>query len=302
MKNEPYLKSVMLASDIPINVPFPLMCSFKRDGVRASVQRATFYARSLKPIRNKFIQQFANPLYNDLDGELCVGKVNEEATFRRSSSGIMSANGEPMFSFGVFDCLNMDAPFKERYAALEHWFDASTLPPWLQLIPHRMIHNATELSDMVSEALELGYEGLVARNPHAKYKHGRATKVGQQLMRMVPWKTNEATVYGFVEGRHNTNSATKNELGKTNRSTNAENMIPSGKLGAFLVRDIEHGFEFKVGTFKGMTHEFCKYVWENQDEFLNKILKYKHKAVGGYDKPRQPIFMGWRDKIDLGGE
>ena len=301
MSVENPLLKVMLGSDLPVKVRYPLLCSFKYDGVRASQQRVQFYARSLKPIRNKFIQQFAHPLYDNLDGELVVGKVNEEATFRRSTSGVMSTHGEPEFTFQVFDCLTLDQPFKLRYQALQDWFDHSTLPHWLQLIEHRWINSFSELEAMLREALACGYEGIVARDPEAKYKHGRATAKGGQLMRWVPWETAEAEVIGFEEGQHNTNEATINELGRTNRSTDADGMVPSGRLGAFLVRDIVTEVEFKVGNGEGMTHAFCTEVWENQPKYMGKVLKYRHKVVGGYDKPRQAQFVGWRDPIDLGG-
>lgn len=303
----PLLK-MMLASDIPINVTYPLLCSYKNDGIRstlqgeASTRQSAFYGRSLKLIPNLYIQQFANCLYNNLDGELTVGKVNEEATFRRSQSGIMTRKGEPDFTFSVFDCMGMKGPFKERYAALEDWFDLTDLPPWLQLIKHYTINNRVELEGMLKRALECGYEGIVARCPNAEYKHGRATEKGRQLMRWVPWEKAEAIVIGFEQGMHNTNEATVNELGNSNRATNAENMIPSGRLGAFLVKNVIDGIEFKVGNGKGMTHAFCTEVWENQDNYMNKIFTYTHKVVGGYDKPRQAQFVGWRDSIDMGGE
>lgn len=291
----------MLASDIPVDLKFPVMAALKYDGVRGSVQDGGFYARSLKPIKNRHIQSCASPLFNNLDGELCVGNVHEEATFRRSTSGIMAADGLPDFSFNVFDCMGMNAPFKERYEELEAWFDQSTLPGWIHLIEHIMIYNRPELDEMCANALAQGYEGIVVRDPNGKYKHGRSTKKEGGLGRYVPWEKEEAIVIGFEEGKHNTNEATVNELGKTNRSTNAENMVPSGRLGAFYVRNVKPPhIEFKIGNGKGLTHELCTDIWQNQDNYMSQIITYKHKVVGGYDKPRQAQFMGFRDPIDMG--
>lgn len=298
----------LLACDLPPNLKYPVMASFKYDGVCGMIQgngdtvypTSAFYARSLKEIPNRYVQTFAEPRFNGLHGELVVGVPNEEATFRRSSSGIMTRAGEPDFAFYVFDCLNMpNNSYLTRYDALEHWFATGDQPAWLKFIPARVINSRIELDAMMKEAIDGGYEGLAVRTMETKYKHGRSTKTQGGIFRWVPWERAEATVIGFEEGQHNTNDATINELGKTSRSTDADGMVPSGRLGAFLVRNISDNVEFKIGNGKGMDHAFCTYVWEHQDEFMGKIIAYKHKTVGGYDKPRQAQYVGWRDPKDL---
>lgn len=291
-----------LASDLPAEPDYPLFGSFKYDGVRASYQDATWYQRSLKPVVNDFIQSHKCDAIEGFDGELVVGKPNEEATFRRTTGAVRRKKGEPDFKFYVFDTVQHSGDLELRQSFLNTCKAVFEFPEWVEIIKQRVINNKEELDAMVKEALDLGYEGLVVRKPALDYKHGRSTKKQQHLMRIVPWEKAEAIVIGFEEGRHNTNEAKKNELGRTSRSTNAENMIPNGLLGAFLCRNLSDGVEFKVGNGDGMTDELRKEIYENQDNYLNQIITYRHKTVGGYDKPRQAQYVGIRSPDDMGGE
>src|ERR1700743_2525812 len=72
-------------------------------------------------------------------------------------------------------------------------------------------------------------------------------------------------------------------------------------LGGFHVRDIYSGVEFDIGT--GFTLEQRKNLWDawqkNPKHLLGHIVKYKHFPVGVVDKPRHPIFLGFRDRRDM---
>lgn len=288
----------MLASDVPDNMPFPVLASLKLDGVRATCQNG-FKARSLKPIPNEYIQRQFYFNLNGLDGELIVGKENEEGTFRRSTSGVMSKKGSPNFTFNVFDCV-VENPFNERYQMLSEWFKENDKPNWLKLIEHKIINNRQELDAMLEQALKCGYEGVVVRKIDGEYKHGRSTKREGLLLRLKPWDDAEAIVLDMVEQEHNTNEATINELGNTARSTHKENMIGKNTLGAFIVKDLTTNIEFKIGNGQGLTDELRKEIWDNKSNVIGSIIKYKHLLVGGYDKPRLAQFMGFRDPIDMG--
>lgn len=95
--------------DNPRGLQFPLLASPKLDGIRCvcTVNDGPV-SRSLKPIPNRFIhgQLF---FYPPFDGELMVGDPTDPSAFNRSTSGIMSHDGEPDFTYWVFDFWKLEA-------------------------------------------------------------------------------------------------------------------------------------------------------------------------------------------------
>ena len=68
-------------------------------------------------------------------------------------------------------------------------------------------------------------------------------------------------------------------------------------LGAFVVKDIATGVEFRVGS--GLDDSLREEIWRNWESYIGKIVTYKHFPVGAIDKPRHPIFKGFRAVEDL---
>jgi len=94
----------MLASECTDlhKLQLPVYISRKLDGIR-TLSTDQFVSRSLKPIRNKYIQSLFKPEFYGLDGELIVGDPGAKNVFQVSSSGIMSSDGEPDAKYYVFD-------------------------------------------------------------------------------------------------------------------------------------------------------------------------------------------------------
>lgn len=95
----------LLSCEVPLEkVNFPIYVSTKFDGIRALVIDAVVYSRSLKPIRNKHVQKlFGKHKYNGFDGELIVGDIYAKDVFQKTTSGVMSEDGEPDVTYYVFD-------------------------------------------------------------------------------------------------------------------------------------------------------------------------------------------------------
>ena len=93
-----------------------MYCSTKLDGIRAVVIDSIVYSRSLKPIRNKYVQHlFGKEEYNGFDGELIVGDVYAKDVFQKTTSGVMSEEGTPNVKFYVFDDFSEPTfTYKER--------------------------------------------------------------------------------------------------------------------------------------------------------------------------------------------
>ena len=86
---------------------YPLIASPKLDGIRCLIVDGVAVSRSLKPIRNKYVQSIlGSHEFNGLDGELVVGSPTDPDVYLKTNSGVMSVEGEPDFTYLVFDQWN----------------------------------------------------------------------------------------------------------------------------------------------------------------------------------------------------
>lgn len=290
----------MLASDAGDEITLPCMASPKLDGIRCIVIDGVAYSRSLKPIPNLYVQKVlggASGAYDGLDGELIVGPPNAHDAYNKTSSGVMSIKGEPDFTFWVFDNIYMDkaTPYSTRYSTL---YGIVSLP-FTKTVEHTLIGNTTALERYEQQQVDAGYEGIMVRSINGPYKYGRSSTKQGILLKVKRFSDSEAEIIGVQELLSNQNVAFKDELGSTARSTHKENMKAMNTLGALLVRDVKTGIPFSIGT--GFTAEKRSELWEQRNSgLIGKIAKYKSFLVGVKDAPRFPVFLGFRDKIDMG--
>lgn len=298
-------KKPFLACDAPPadQLRFPLLVSPKLDGIRATYWGGQLYSRSLKLIPNLHIQAKAKQarLPAAFDGELVVGDPWGEGVFNRTTSGVMSIQGEPSFTWWVFDYVpdaDKDSHmFQGRYNRLATNTSAiQAFNPWIKVLEHRLVHNVEELIAAEQHCLDQGFEGLMARDPYGPYKHGRSTAKEGWLMKIKRFADAEALVIGFEEEMQNTNEATTNELGHTQRSTHAAGMVGKGRLGNLVCKTPE-GVEFSLGG--GFTAEQRAQLWAIRDTLIGRLAKYKHFPIGIKDKPRFPVWIGFRDVRDM---
>ena len=279
----------MLATDADLTkLRFPLLASPKLDGVRAVVRNGIVYSRSNKPIPNKFVQERFNHL-EYFDGELIVGEANSATVYRDTVSHVMSHDKTGFdLRFYVFDHVkDMNKTYGQRVKDFEHC---------ASYFPHEQVlfKNLKDLLEYEEEMLDIGFEGLILRDPNAPYKMGRSTVKEGYLLKLKRFTDDEAVVIGFQERQHNANEAVTNELGRTSRSSRKENKVPMGTLGALNCRS--GSIEFSIGT--GFTDEERLDIWNNPSKYIGRLVKFKHFTVGAKDAPRHPVFLGWRDRID----
>lgn len=172
--------------------------------------------------------------------------------------------------------------------------NANIVPVWTTTAP-----DANELARLESVYLAEGYEGGIIRMLGSAYKFGRSGKAGP-LLKLKRYIDYEAEVLGAVEELHNENEARTNALGRTERSRHAENKTGKGTLGALIVRALNgphEGVEFKVGT--GFTAAVRASLWDERTALGGRVAKIKSFPVGTKDRPRHPVWLGWRDmKVD----
>ena len=287
----------LLSCEVPLDmVNFPIYVSTKFDGIRALVIDSVVYSRSLKPIRNKHVQKlFGKEEYNGFDGELIVGDIYAKDVFQKTTSGVMSEDGTPDVTFYVFDVLtNNTAPYKERLYELN---DRLVLEQYPNIIAaqQKYVQTKEDLLKLLHKERIKGGEGLICRNPNGKYKYGRSTPKEQLSVKLKFFENGEFEVIGFEERMHNTNEATTNELGYTERSSCKENLIPMNTLGSLVLKYGDSSF--KVGT--GFNDEQRQEIWNNKESYLGKLASIRYMSVGQAVLPRVPSFIGWRDEDDL---
>lgn len=291
----------MLASPIEDTktLKFPVLVSSKLDGVRATVQGGKLLSRNLKPIPNIQVQKKFASLPEGLDGELIYGLPTDDQCFSNTTSVVMS-DDKPAdkITFFVFDWFH-DAPYTRRLAMLHH-IEKELNKMGVSIVYHSTVNNEEELLEVEQISLTHGYEGVMVRSFDGPYKQGRSSLKQGWLLKLKRFQDGEAEILGFEEEQKNTNEATTNALGRTERSSAKVGLIGKGTLGKFEVIGISKpytGVTFSVGG--GLTAEQRKDFWLRRKNLVGKIIKYKYFPTGSVEKPRFPTFLGFRDKRDM---
>lgn len=292
------ITSPLLAAKKPVfeNIKFPVLATPKIDGIRCIKVNGQALSRSFKPIPNKHIRETIEKLCPDgFDGEILCGDG-----FSDVQSMVMSFEGTPKFTYLVFDYVkdSLIKPYSARIMDLLEYSHEGGLDESLDLLVPQIANNLEELKEIMAKHLEEGHEGTMIRDPGSPYKCGRATLKEGFLTAIKYFEDGEAEVIGFEELMHNENEQTKDAFGNSERSSKKENMVPGDTLGAFLVRKSD-GIEFKIGTGKGLTAELRKEIWQNRESYLGKLVHYRSQPHGVKDKPRIPVWHGFRHQEDL---
>ena len=280
-------------------VRWPMLASPKLDGIRCIATDGVAMARSMKPLRNRYIQAWfeANAEAIDgFDGELIVGPPNAVDVFNVTTSAVNSEDGEPDFTFWVFDRVAA-GDYTRRFDILRQ----QDMPDRVRIVANFLVFNDQELADYEAKALDDGYEGVMLRAPQSPYKQGRSTPKEAYLLKVKRFNDAEAVIVDLLEEMRNDNPLTVNELGLGKRSSHQANLVAKGTMGTLCVRGINGDFkdvEFGIGSgFDQITRQM---LWDKRQNILGKIVTYKYFAIGTKDKPRFPVFKGFRDASDMG--
>lgn len=293
----------MLAETVPPGhkLIFPLYASPKLDGIRALCDMGDVLSRSLKKIRNSHVQRVLQDVrLHGLDGELIVGDPTAPDAFRKTSSGVTSADGTPAFTYWVFDIWSTpETRFIDRNKALLERAKDFHLNGWgdIKVLPQIMLYSQAELDRYEVGLLNQGYEGVMVRSIDGLYKHGRSTLSQGYLLKVKRFLDAEMLITGFEPKLHNTNVQTRDERGYAKRSSHKENMIPLDTLGNILGTDVKTGAKMSVGS--GFSDELRDHIWKNRKKYLKGYLTYKHFPLGSKDAPRFAVFKAFRDKSDM---
>jgi len=283
------------------NLKYPVLCSPKIDGIRAVVKGGVVLSNSLKPIPNQHIQALLKDM-EGCDGELVVGlpyKAHpEDEVFNRTTGAVRRVDGKPNFTFWVFDDLRSpEKPYKDREFGLT--FDVINTGAPVEVVGVWYCSSPEEVKIYAAQMLSKGYEGIMIRDPYAPYRYGRCTTKEGYIFKYKPFDDVEAVIVGFEEQMENHNEKVVSELGTSKRSSHKANKTLKGTLGKFILKADKWPDTFKCGTGVGLTAKLRKEIWEDREGYLGKVVTIKYQKYGSLDKPRIPIFKGFRDCYDI---
>jgi DNA ligase 1 len=311
----------MLASDADeTKIKFPCLVQPKIDGVRFLHLIGKPTGRSLKQHKNRYVNHFfGDMLFDGLDGEIIVGQdLTNPDLCRMTSSAIGSYEGSHHYTWNIFDHINDETKhlsYEYRIAIAQQKIVEITakypmLRDHLALIDSFECISMNDLLTFEEDFLDLGYEGLIIRDPNGLYKEGRSTIREGGLLRLKRFVEEEALVIGLVEGQENNNEPLINELGNTYRTSHKANKLSNGLIGnlqcstAKDIKDSKGNLLFAKGQLITVSpgcldHNQRRFYWENQFNILGKIIKFKFFPKGIKDKPRFPTFVSFRNKEDM---
>lgn len=309
------------------DVSFPKYVSLKLDGIRTIFKDGEMLSRSLKQIQSTQLQgKFCN-IKDDskdvgviYDGELYAhGRSFQEITKAVMTQDIYSTTSIKRImkeqscteieantwaqqliddiKFHAFDMYDVDEPnqtFEGRYKLLNNYMLGNNDAI---VVTQRIANTWEEAVEWFNQALKLGYEGLMLKDPKATYKCGRNTIKEDRFFKFKPYVTVDSKVIGFVQATEVREGAEKkiNELGRSVTSKKKADRVPVGMASGVTVD--WKGQELIVNL--SQTHEERKEIWENQEKYLGKYIEFKYLDVGMKDLPRHPNSIRWRfDKDD----
>lgn len=285
-------------------IQYPVLGFPKIDGIRAVIHNRQALSRKLIALPNQFIQGFfSNEHYQGLDGELVVGSATDPLCIKHSTSGVMSREGVPDFTFYVFDKWDARTPsYQDRFIEARIQAECAGAARVVPL-EYQILHCEDDLLTYEATQLDAGYEGVILRSHNGAYKHGRSTVREGGLLKLKRFSDSEAEVLEVIEEQFNGNEAQRDNLGRTKRSSAKAGKVGKGRAGALRVRDLTTGVEFEVGT--GLTDQDKAEWWawwlkvNRAPSVCERVIRYKFFSVGMQERPRHPVFVSMRDARDL---
>lgn len=194
-----------------------------------------------------------------LEGELWGGRGTFEKTVSIVKKQIPH-DGWLDIQFAIFDVPQEPGRFSSRIEKAKNWF-SSHPSRFAFVIPQKNITETSQLRDELQRVEKLGGEGLIVRNPEARYTSGRSI----DILKMKSFQDMEATVIGHIpgKGRH------------------------QGRLGSLLVKLPDKktkDIKFKIGS--GLSD-----AERNNPPPIGAIITFKYYGWYKSGIPKFPSFI-----------
>lgn len=272
---------------------YPVLVSPKLDGIRTLIHHEHGpVSRKFKPIPNRWLREIIldDERLHGFDGELVV----PNASFNETQSAVMSVEGQPQCDYWVFDDFShYELSFEDRMLELGRRLAKLPKIPSVRIrqVLHRLAFDAERIEQYAATFAAEGYEGVMVRDPRGPYKQGRSTLKQGILLKLKGFADAEGVIVGFEERMHNANTAERDNLGYTKRSSAKDGKCGMDTLGALIV-DTQWG-ELRIGT--GFTDHERKWYWDRRDRLVGEVITFKYQAFGMDEKPRFPVFLHFRE-------
>jgi len=285
----------------------------KLDGVRITVHpEKGALTRTLKEIPCRKLHQWFFDNREALawfDGELTYGWHDDPAYSFQKTMSVFSteddgSNDWKYMIFNVFDqyhptqtFISRISGYRDRIVDLLDGGLSSHAGLRIDDVPQEHVTSVHGIYQMEEFYLSKGYEGAMIRHQNSLYKCGRSTWKEQGLIAIKRFEDAEAEIIGFEELMHNENEATVDARGLQVRSSHQTNKVAGGTLGKLIVRGIKDtpfdSITFAVGS--GFSKDQRQTIWnEGIEQYQGRLITFKYQPVGVKEKPRTPIFKGFR--------
>ena len=281
MKN--YVMKAYNKAITPESFRYPIIAERKYDGIRVAMQREAgddFRTAQGKKIPNRAVCQWLTELAvaarpYQLDGELII----EGKGFHDIQSEIMSEN-RPLpidLKLVAFDITNLEDTYVNRFVRLRSFLNEKlwhsfrngfiTTPE----VYACSIHGPEDFSKFLEyKPIPPSWEGLMIKWIEMPYKFGRSTLKEGYMFKWCEYIRDEARIV----------------------SVNVqEDWSPVTRMGSFTVEHPKFG-RFDIGS--GLNNDQKELYWEQCGTLIGQRITFKYKLFGTKDKPRSPIFVGFR--------
>lgn len=271
---KPLLAATLDDEDIH-KLNYPILGQIKYDGVFGWCRDGIMYSRSLKPIRNQALQNRIKTfggLLNGFVGELIVeGKKLHEITSILNSEDKDAKD----VTWKIFDKYNSIIPYARRHEVWPHRIIGQDGKLFAEKVASTVLNNPEEVFAFIDKIVcQDKHEGIILRNLNSTHKNGRSTVKEELLLRWKLFEEEEATIIEISPLKSNTNPATINELGHTERSSHKEGKEEQELLGSITVETRDKKI-FKIGT--GFSANQRKDFWNTN--IIGKKVLFKHHAT-----------------------
>lgn len=279
------------------SIGYPLLASYKLDGIRCIFKDGQMLSRSLKPIRNVQLQKrFAHLIKKSSSGIILDGELySHDLTFQQITHFVMSEDtGDELpesIKFHCFDFLIDDNRSVEFQFRVNQYAKMLKDDKKCVCVGQTLVRNKIEVEDMFEDALKAGYEGLILKNPNGEYKFGRGTINEGLIFKVKPFQTYDLPIMDVFERMENTSESHTNELGHSQKSHCIADMKPTGIAAGFVTE--YNGMPMKV-TLTG-DEAFRRGIWQNRKKYIGKIMEARAMSLGSKDVLRHPTFVRFRE-------
>lgn len=257
-------------------IDFPVYASPKLNGIRGIVKDSKLESKSGIAIPNSFIwAALSNRHLNGMEGEIIIGSPTDKNVKTRTQSVVMSKNRMPInMCFYVFDTWNNDRDsFEERYRDLSTTL-LKKFPSNTIVLKQTLINNLEDLIKYEEETVNLGYEGIVLKNPDCLYKIGRGNLNDQACLKYKRYHDGEARIINI-----------------------ARSLTVPDSTAAIVVKDVKSGLIFSISS--GLTKAMKRDLFKYPEVYMGKLITYGYRDISDKGVPQPGFFLDFRSEIDM---